>query len=359
MAEQITNYQCPACGGPLHFAGASGKLECEYCGSSFEVAEIEKLYQQKDEKAADAFHEESEKQAAQEPAEDWDAAGDGMHVYNCPSCGAELICDENTAATSCPGRFVRYDPSGAEVLRRQVCVSYTHRGPCPIQPPVSQLPLLPHTAQALREGRPLTVLFYGDSFMEGCDASGRTGLAPYLPPLDWLVTMALADAYRHPSIRRINTAVGGTTSRWGLEQAKDRLAAYAPELAVIRFGMNDSGAGIEPEEYIRNLRGILAAGRQANAQMEFLLLASETPNPDCEGWTRFQRAYEQPLRELVRETPGCGFVSIAAPFDAASAAKGYPSLSANLVNHPNDFMIRVYAASIVQALLDAGTELVQ
>ena len=64
MAEQITNYQCPACGGPLHFAGASGKLECEYCGSSFEVAEIEKLYQQKDEKAAGAFHEESEKQAA-------------------------------------------------------------------------------------------------------------------------------------------------------------------------------------------------------------------------------------------------------------------------------------------------------
>ena len=77
MAEQITNYQCPACGGPLHFAGASGKLECEYCGSSFEVAEIEKLYQQKDEKAADAFHEESEKQVAQEPAEDWDTAGTG------------------------------------------------------------------------------------------------------------------------------------------------------------------------------------------------------------------------------------------------------------------------------------------
>ena len=123
------------------------------------------------------------------------------------------------ASVSCPGRFVRYDPSGAEVLRRQVCVSYTHRGPCPIQPPVSQLPLLPHTAQTLREGRPLTVLFYGDSFMEGCDASGRTGLAPYLPPLDQLVTMALADAYDHPAIRRINTAVGGTTSRCGLEQA--------------------------------------------------------------------------------------------------------------------------------------------
>ena len=25
-----------------------------------------------------------------------------MRAYNCTSCGAELICDETTAATSCP-----------------------------------------------------------------------------------------------------------------------------------------------------------------------------------------------------------------------------------------------------------------
>ena len=29
MAEQITNYQCPACLGPLQYSAASGKLECE------------------------------------------------------------------------------------------------------------------------------------------------------------------------------------------------------------------------------------------------------------------------------------------------------------------------------------------
>ena len=32
MASQVTNYKCPACTGPLHFVGASGKLECDYCG---------------------------------------------------------------------------------------------------------------------------------------------------------------------------------------------------------------------------------------------------------------------------------------------------------------------------------------
>ena len=44
MPTQITNYQCPACTGPLHFVGESGKLECEYCGTKYDIAEIEALY---------------------------------------------------------------------------------------------------------------------------------------------------------------------------------------------------------------------------------------------------------------------------------------------------------------------------
>ena len=66
MATQITNYQCPACTGPLHFAGDSGRLECDYCGSSFSVAEIEELYKQKDEAAAAAETEKEEQKAARE-----------------------------------------------------------------------------------------------------------------------------------------------------------------------------------------------------------------------------------------------------------------------------------------------------
>lgn len=130
MPSQITNYQCPACTGPLHYSGSTGRLECEYCGSSFDVAEIEKLYAQKDAAAAAAMEKE---QAApgeapkadtqsEEDAEpqwvdtgseddvpddgafstDWGADAEKMRAYTCPSCGAELICEETTAATSCP-----------------------------------------------------------------------------------------------------------------------------------------------------------------------------------------------------------------------------------------------------------------
>ena len=40
--------------GPLHFTGESGRLECDYCGSSFNTAEIEALYGEKEANAAEA-----------------------------------------------------------------------------------------------------------------------------------------------------------------------------------------------------------------------------------------------------------------------------------------------------------------
>ena len=133
MPTQVTNYQCPACTGPLHYSAKSGKLACDYCGSSFDVAEIEALYARKEAEAAAAKQAadakaEAAKQAADAKAEaaqaakaeaaeaaaasggwdtsdlsrDWGAEADGLRVYSCPSCGAELICDQSTAATACP-----------------------------------------------------------------------------------------------------------------------------------------------------------------------------------------------------------------------------------------------------------------
>ena len=115
MPTQVTNYQCPACTGPLHYSAKSGKLECDYCGSAYDVAEIEALYAQKEaeaaaaKEAADAKAESAKADAAADGgwdtsglSSDWGADADGLRVYGCPSCGAELICDETTAATSCP-----------------------------------------------------------------------------------------------------------------------------------------------------------------------------------------------------------------------------------------------------------------
>lgn len=117
MASQVTNYQCPKCTGPLHFDSETGKLVCDYCGSTYEVSEIEALYAKKDEKAAEAKKKADEKEAKEKTSaaqddfgawetsakdESWGENGEKFKTYTCPSCGAELVCDDSTAVTQCP-----------------------------------------------------------------------------------------------------------------------------------------------------------------------------------------------------------------------------------------------------------------
>ena len=100
MSDQIANYQCPNCTGPLKFVGESGKLECEHCGSVFEVSVIEQLYADKEQAAAEAGTEQRWDLSA--AGGEWSAEeAANMRSYSCPSCGAEVVCDATTAATSC------------------------------------------------------------------------------------------------------------------------------------------------------------------------------------------------------------------------------------------------------------------
>ena len=100
MAFESVNYQCPACGGPLHFASAEQKLVCNYCDSRFEVEEVEALYRERQDKAdakadaAAATPKPVADDAVQELAQN---AG-----YICSSCGAELVSDGTVAVTTCP-----------------------------------------------------------------------------------------------------------------------------------------------------------------------------------------------------------------------------------------------------------------
>ena len=97
MATQITNYQCPGCTGPLEFSPTTGKLECEFCGGSYTPAEVEAFYAEQNKKA-----EAAQRKADASADDQWGADAAHMRAYSCPSCGAELLCDDTTAATACP-----------------------------------------------------------------------------------------------------------------------------------------------------------------------------------------------------------------------------------------------------------------
>ena len=98
--------KCPNCGGELIFDPKSQKYKCEYCGSDFALDEIET----EDTKAQDTSDSaqtaesgagtEAFEQAASDDAEAADQGASAV-VYTCPSCGAQIVTDQTTAATFC------------------------------------------------------------------------------------------------------------------------------------------------------------------------------------------------------------------------------------------------------------------
>lgn len=87
MVRETTNYQCPACNGPLRFDGAAGRLTCDHCDSSFDVATVEAEYAERQTKA-DALI--------------WAPTDESSSTYTCSSCGAQLVGDGITAISNCP-----------------------------------------------------------------------------------------------------------------------------------------------------------------------------------------------------------------------------------------------------------------
>lgn len=104
LADQITNYKCPSCGGPIHFSNSSQSMECEYCGSRFTISEIESYNSVTIEKPESSTVQISDSDSEWQLANGdvFDENSEGLKAFNCPSCGAELFFDETTVASSCP-----------------------------------------------------------------------------------------------------------------------------------------------------------------------------------------------------------------------------------------------------------------
>ena len=85
----VITYVCSNCGGDLTFSPEKQKFECKYCGSFFEKEELESKEQK-------PTNDQIERENSNEER-DWD----GAVLFECPSCGAEIITDNTVAATEC------------------------------------------------------------------------------------------------------------------------------------------------------------------------------------------------------------------------------------------------------------------
>ncbi|EIC96474.1 hypothetical protein HMPREF9970_2575 [Lachnoanaerobaculum saburreum F0468] len=77
-------YKCKNCGGPVKYSATLGKFDCEYCNTVYTEDEVKLL------------------DLLSERDEVVESSNNGEYVeYHCPSCGANIVTDETTVATTC------------------------------------------------------------------------------------------------------------------------------------------------------------------------------------------------------------------------------------------------------------------
>lgn len=85
----VAVYKCPNCGAALEFDAELTSLHCDYCQSNFTPEEA---------LAGEVNMEPHDVREDSSAAAEFEGA---VKAYHCPECGADILTDENTAATFC------------------------------------------------------------------------------------------------------------------------------------------------------------------------------------------------------------------------------------------------------------------
>lgn len=80
MDKNVTNHKCPNCNSGLPFDPEKGLWVCKYCNSEFTLEDLKDDNKNTNESTNN---------------------NGNIDLYECPSCGAQILADENTTATFC------------------------------------------------------------------------------------------------------------------------------------------------------------------------------------------------------------------------------------------------------------------
>lgn len=251
---------------------------------------------------------------------------------------------------------------GAFLYEKQICVSYTYdikqvesQG---IKYAEYQGDKLSNTVSKLKNNKDLKVLFYGDSIFSGCDASGMYGREPFMPYMHKLIEARLQKETKG-KVTVDNIAVGGWTVQNGLDALSKSVGGidYSKkyqgyDLLILSFGMNNANTG--ESEYKQNVRGIIDKIRAANPNLEVILVSCMNPNPRATGFCGNQKYHGTWNDGVAKESKYSSYTAVVdfyAVHNTILKYKDYSATTGNNINHPNDWLIRVYAQNILATMI--------
>ncbi len=263
---------------------------------------------------------------------------------------------------------------GYQIVQMQLSVTYTHDvGWTGATPSYFGDGALAKMVEKLKGKEKIELFVYGDSISTGANSSSYLNIEPYLDTWPELLSENLA-RYYGAEVNLTNRSVGGWTSANGVgggsgyvdgqlirqaglsELLSTDLDGYVPDLVLLGFGMNDASMGSpDISAYCNNMISMIETLRAVNPDCEIILIGTMLANPMARDQSKNQAEYTQYLSRVAERYEGVCVVDVGAIHQSIlDAGKCYTEISSNNVNHPNDFMARVYAMTLLSALIDTS-----
>lgn len=242
------------------------------------------------------------------------------------------------------GGFVLHDE---HMARRQVLVTYRHSDGWKGPDVPDQSARFRRSLSILESGKTLKLHFFGDSITTGCCSSSFWNEEPMLPTFPEAVAEILRRRYPRSKVVLTNTAVGGKDSKWACQTAGERVAPYKADLVVIAFGMNDGRRGTD--KYMAYNRAVIQTARRANPDCELLMICTTLANRLFKGFYGNQVLFGAASKNLAANYDGAA-ADMTSLHEYILSKKRFADQTGNNINHPNDFLSRVYTQLIIHTI---------
>ena len=251
-------------------------------------------------------------------------------------------------------RYLLYG-EGDTFTENQIAVTYKTREKWSGVIPEGEREKLPLFTDRINRKERINITFYGDSIMTGCNASGTPmggNTPPYMDAFPDLIKDFLTEAFG-ADIAISNVSQGGWNTFEGRNAFKERVLPTNPDVLVLGFGMNDLDTPLD--KYGETYREMISLLRKQNPASEIVLVATMYPNTDST-WVRNQVRTVDVLKELERADEHIALADMTSMHECILKRKRYRDMTANNINHPNDFLGRVYAQVILKTMLGESFE---
>lgn len=242
---------------------------------------------------------------------------------------------------------------GSYFSSKQLAVTYRHAGQVRVEKPICQKEAFSSTLEKLQKNEPVKLLFYGDSITVGANSSGFVDYEPHANTWTEMVFNSLVQKYGATNAEYVNTAVGGWSTQHGIDNLEEKVLAHQPDAVFIAFGMNDTN--LSPSMHTAKIKAMVDSIKNTNPNVEICLVSTMLPNAEVAGFYGNQYAFEEKYKELIDEYRANGdekicLAGVTSMHQAILRQKRYYDMTGNNVNHPNDFMARVYAQTVFQTV---------